>query len=302
MYDSTQKSMWEILNKSINKNNAIAKDIYDKTEYLKNNPLAEKIRAELISKLVFFAYEFLGINDFSQRLTFFPEIYNQMELYQKYHNKENKRINYLITVHSIIKTQCLILEGKFVEAFDEYKNLMNNPKILSKDVFKFADELLEKEPQLTFNIWHILIGSLYRLIYNIVQISLLYNNETLTDSLCLLGREYIEFMKNSYIKELNILQEDPFNCQICQEESIKQDLFLLENIKKFNSLRLNDDSLINVANNYAYENILHGFLLGGTYCFEYKPDTLFIVDYHNKKEYAQINNVSDIIDKSRYLL
>lgn len=280
---------------------SVTKDVYDKIEYLQNNPLAEKIRAELISKLAFLAYDPLGVSDFPQRLTFFPEIYKQIELYQKYHNKENKRINYLIIVHSIIKIQCLILEGKFVEAFNEYKNLMNNPKILAKDIFKFADKLLEKEPQLTFNIWHILIGSLYRLVYNVVQISLLYNNETLTDSLYLAGKDYIDFMRDRYTRDI-CDSENLIGWQVSQVENSKQELFLLENIKQFNSLYLKDDSLIMVANNYVYKNILHGYFSVNTYYFNYKPDTLFIVDKNSKKEYAQINNISYIIDKSRYLL
>lgn len=274
----------------INENNLITKDVCEKIEYLQNNPLEEKVRAELISKLAFLAYDPLGINDFPQRLTYFPEIYKQIELYQEYHNNINKRINYLLIVHSIIKTQCLILEGKFVEAFDEYKNLMNNPKIPAKDIFKFADELLEKEPQLTFNIWHILIGSLYRLVYNIVQISLLYNNETLTDSLYLSGEDYINFTRNRCTRDIC----DPENLigwRISQVEDSKRELFLLENIKQFNLLHLDDDSLINVANNYVYENIHHGFLSGDTYYFNYKPDTLFIIRNNSQKEYAQINNI-----------
>lgn len=283
---------------------SVTKDVYDKIEYLQNNPLAEKIRAELILKLVFLAYDPLGINDFSQRLTFFPEIYKQIELYQEYHNKENKRIKYLIIVHSIIKIQCLILEGKFVEAFNEYRNLMNCHKIPIEDISEFADNILEKDPRLTNNIWNILVSSICNLIYNIVQISLLYNNETLTDSLYLLGKDYIDFMIDSYTKELHDLQENSLAWQVYQEEHIKQNLFLLENIKQFNSLRFHDDSLIMVANNYIYENIFHGYPSVNTYCFNYKPDTLFIVDENNKnkREYAQINNISDIINTSQYLL
>lgn len=140
--------------------------------------------------------------------------------------------------------QLSILEGNFTEAFKKYIELVNQ-----KDLPIYEKDGVEINPIFLNNSW--LFYCLYSISYDMVQISLLTNDNKFSDKIYQIGKEIFSMQQaNLSFSSINF-DGDLTELQVSIS---KREYRKLEQIKTFNSLFLLDYSVINSCLDYVYYN------------------------------------------------
>lgn len=238
---SSKRSVTDILDDAYCDSNAYN----DKLHILSNKPNDEITRVKLIEQLCeAVLYYPADVESIEERLIIFSEIKKHIELYLKSVNRSNEKSKYLKTLLKMLYIQLSILEGNFTEAFKKYIELVNQ-----KDLPIYEKDDVEINPVFLNNSW--LFYCLYSISYDMVQISLLTNDNKFSDKIYRIGKEIFSMQQaNLSLSSIN------FNGDLTElQVSIsKREYRKLEQIKTFNSLFLLDYNVISSCLDYVYYN------------------------------------------------
>lgn len=231
----------------------------DKLHILSNNPNDEITRVKLIEQLV---GAVLGtvpyVDSNEEKLIIFSEIKKHIEFYLKSVDKSNKKAKYLNTVLKIFYIQLSVLEGNFTEAFKKYVELINQ-----RELHIYSKDGMGINPDLVDNSW--LFQCLYSISYDMVQISLLANDNKFTDRIYQVGKNIFSAQQGHLSLSSINFDGDLTEAQV---SFAKREYRKFERIKTFNSLYLLDEFVISNCLDYVYYNA------PGVSCFIYSYPTV----------------------------
>lgn len=281
---------------------ALEFDVLEKMNYLKTYPKEEQMRAKVIERLtdIILNQTVIWVKNKSEKLVVMSEIHKQISLFAKYCDKSNinvrfNNLKWLLDVHTILDIQCHIFESNFYQAFQEYRQLMNRTEL-------FIENMYEDNIELALNYW--LRFAIFVITYNIIQISLLFEDKKLTEEMSNIGISYINDVQDSCSF---VIEKNNGN-----EYVIRYYRHMLDTINSINELRgffIIDDYLIRIANEAAYENGDPDYLpewrpaevIDNSLIF-YGDCGIFAVPYNKEKEYFRIDEISEVISKNKLLM